>query len=114
MSTTAIGAGWAHGGLPPWMEQHPGFDEAAAADLAAKQLAADLMAERFGAPADLAAEQDRLPRPRELAELVTATRGLGPSWWQLVLDRRAVLDDALRTAATHHPAVARDSDRLAA
>lgn len=105
---TGIGAGWTHGGsLPPWMQQSPGFDEADAADraqdraalaaaLRAEQLPADLFAERFGPPAELTAEGYRLPRPLALAELATA-RGGGPSRWHIVLERRAVLDDALRS-----------------
>jgi hypothetical protein len=52
---TEIGAGWSHGGLPPWMERPPGFDEAAAADAAADLVAA-LHAEWYGPPGALDAE----------------------------------------------------------
>lgn len=106
---TGIGAAWAHGGLPPWMQQPPWFDESVAADLHDERLAVDLLAERFGPPADLAAERDRLPRPPELAELVelaNARRSTPVDY----AHRRAVLDAALHT--TDHPTV--DYDRRAA
>lgn len=56
-----VGAAWARGGCPPWMEQPPWFDEAIAADRADD---AALLAERFGTLDDIAAERDQPPRPR--------------------------------------------------
>jgi len=86
---TGIGAGWASGELPPWMEQPPGFDEADAADRA--RLLTAILDERFGPLAATTAER---PIP---AAVVFARR-------------RAVLERALRS--THTPAA--DSDRRAA
>jgi hypothetical protein len=61
---------WDGGGLPPWMDiqDQPWFDECKAADrLQDLEWAAQAHAERFGPPADLAAEAERRPRPRWLA-----------------------------------------------
>lgn len=116
---TLIGAAWASGELPPWMQQRPGFDECAAAD-AADDLAAAQLAERFGPIVGLDAE--RIGRP--LVALVAEDPTDHPGTFA---HRRAVLDRALRRGAlvahrravleaalhpTDHPAAA-DSRRAA-
>lgn len=109
--TTGIGAAWAHGGAPPWMEQPPWFDECDAADraddLAAALLAewrgdpAAQLAERFGPLAEVTAERGRLPRPPALAELA-ATRRRTPVDYA---GRRAVLEAALQPTEDHPTAL---------
>ncbi|MFI7608828.1 hypothetical protein ACIBTV_27460 [Micromonospora sp. NPDC049366] len=113
---TGIGAAWAHGTLPPWMEQPPWFDESAAADAAdllaeqlggqvaatladqaAARFTADLLAERFGPPDTLARERRQVPRPLVLAELATRRRtpAAGDVPETEYARRRAVLEAAL-------------------
>lgn len=95
------GAAWASGALPPWMEQPPSFDEAAAADRA------DMLTERFGPIAGLAAERNQTPRPRP------APRRRNPAADDTPADyarRRALLEGALHP--TGHPTVG-DSRRAA-
>lgn len=62
--STNYGAAWQHGGLPPWMEFPPGFDEAHAADrLDDLALAAELTTERFGTLGALTRERPEPPAP---------------------------------------------------
>lgn len=97
---TGIGAAWASGEMPPWMQPQPWFDEAEAADRAelADMLRIDLLAERFGPLDHLAAERDRPPLPLPAARPTTAD---GPA---VYVRRRAILERAL--PPTDHPAAA--------
>lgn len=105
----AVWVGWPAGpALPPWMDRFddPTFDSCWEADRLQDlaELAAEVVAERFGPLDQLTGEREQQPRPRWILLARPATAAAWSDDEVTIARRRRVLDDALGPAEAAPPA----------